>query len=587
MRAANNLLPVSFNDNLLSAFAALRKSLNTDMRPDRCSNSEDVLQNRFFLAGEEYRFEQAILWDRKDVKVENPLAGFELQYQDYLPLLADSLAARKDKRYANKWEEIISSWIAANPLSPRELRYSWSPYVISERLRNWLVSLHWLQNVLSVRIVHDLEESFALQTAFLAHNPEYDLQGNHLLQNFCGLAVCAAFLKGKKSPELRRRVLKKLAVIAEDQVLADGMHEEKSCAYHVKTFQDILEVIILAEAGGYSDVEKGDVFIEKLKYLAARMRAHLALTLAPAGDIPMFNDTKELDVKQVKKLVEVSEKYVFNEPILPGERIEGSGYLMGKTGDWAAVFDGGSGGPDHQLGHAHADHLGFELWLKDQKTISDSGNSTYIAGDERNWFRSTAAHNTVRIDRYDSMELWSAFRVGRRPSKHKVNIESSSHSLAVWRGSHDGYSFLPGSPIHERTFTLSNYGVCIWDELTGTGIHLIESFLHLHPGIELIPGDNMNVIDYKNKVKKITAGLEIEELIPDCICSLKRWKTQGPEKNSKQGWIAGFWPKRANCSLTCGSGYYAPSFSKKIPRTMLRLSCETALPLKLCWVLSC
>ena len=46
----------------------------------------------------------------------------------------------------------------------------------------------------------------------------------------------------------------------------------------------------------------------------------------------------------------------------------------------------------------------------------DTGTSTYAAGPVRDRERSTAAHNTVEVDRRDSTEVWGAFRPADGPA---------------------------------------------------------------------------------------------------------------------------------------------------------------------------
>ena len=64
--------------------------------------------------------------------------------------------------------------------------------------------------------------------------------------------------------------------------------------------------------------------------------------------------------------------------------------------------------------HAHADTLSCVVHVDGAPLLIDTGTSTYAAGPVRDRERSTAAHNTVEVDRRDSTEVWGAFRAGRR-----------------------------------------------------------------------------------------------------------------------------------------------------------------------------
>ena len=60
-------------------------------------------------------------------------------------------------------------------------------------------------------------------------------------------------------------------------------------------------------------------------------------------------------------------------------------------------------GPLGDGGHGHYDLLSFEAWAGGRPLIVDPGRYTYAEGEPnlRHWFKGTAAHNTVCVDRLD------------------------------------------------------------------------------------------------------------------------------------------------------------------------------------------
>ena len=84
---------------------------------------------------------------------------------------------------------------------------------------------------------------------------------------------------------------------------------------------------------------------------------------------------------------------------------------------------------------AIADFFSFELSLRGTRVVVDSGVSTYETGPMREYCRSTRAHNTVEIEGQDLVELWGAFRVGRRCRPREVE----------WKELEDGLSFRGGT----------------------------------------------------------------------------------------------------------------------------------------------
>ena len=115
----------------------------------------------------------------------------------------------------------------------------------------------------------------------------------------------------------------------------------------------------------------------------------------------------------------------------------------------------------------------------------DGGTSTYEPGPERDWVRSTRAHNTVEVGGEDQCEFFDAFRVGRRARPREVRGRVDVDGLHV-SGWHDGYHRLPGRPAHARELRFLPEGaLLVWDEVRPTGRHEAVSRLHFPPGAAL------------------------------------------------------------------------------------------------------
>jgi len=565
------LLPVLWDSPALGQFATFRR----ERAGLRLSQAEGVLDNRFVLVNRTFEFAERLNWHREDIRRETPLAGFELHYQSHLEDLALAWERTRDRRYVAKWQELIRSWIRGNPpQGPDFARFSWSPYVIAERVRNWLSSGFWMRAALTAELRKTIDESLAQQIAFLANNLESHLQANHLLQNLCALAVGTCFLGGDGTEAMRRRVLSRLARVAEAQVLADGMHEERSFSYHIKALADLLEVLICTP---------GEEGTGGLRDCAGRMAAVVASTLSEVGDLPLMNDSQEIPQEAAEWVTARASEYASLPRPSAAARCSGSGYLAGRTGPWSAVFDVGPPGPGHQLGHAHADHLSFELWYRGSKLICDSGNATYTRGVARQWYRSTAAHNTVRLDGEDSLETWGAFRVGRRPKRQTGRILSSGDSTVRWAGAHDAYRHLHGSPVHERFFCMNAGGVCVLDSISGKADHSVESFLHFHPAIvlEAIRGEGLaeaGIAALRNAFPQHGPQGRFER-------AGWRWRFDAPG-TAGGGLVVALWPAGIEATVEEGSGGYAPAFSTEEQAAFLRLSARCALPVRLGWLMS-
>jgi len=580
-RDATKLRSFNWNSPTVKGFAEFRRK-RAGLRE---SQADEVVRSCFTLVNKPYQFGDSVDWQREDIKEHVTLAGFELHYQPYLEDLALSWRKTRDSRYLDKYVELVQWWIEGNPPNGADFsRFSWSPYVISERIRNWISSCYWAKDNLPQSFLSLFEESLACQLCFLAHNLERDLQGNHLLQNLCGLAVGASFFEGSLAGSFRDKALSQLARTAESQMLADGMHEERSFFYHLKATAELVEVLAVADAGGFvrgGPKAKGE--INRIADVTGRMAGFLRSTLSEIGTLPLLNDGEEVLRESAEWVIAKSSEYSSLRLPENDERSAGSGYLMGSVGPWAAVFDVGLPGPEHQLGHAHADHLGFELWHDGQKLICDSGNSTYAPGEQRRWYRGTAAHNTMKVDGEDSLELWSSFRVGRWPQRSSGKVIEQDSAHVVWYGAHDGYRHLEGHPCHKRWLCMREDLVYIFDRIEGGGTHSIGSFLHLHPAVQV------------NRIQEGFVGylrwLRSEALLPishlldrPCSCSVWQW-TYGEENNgATTGLLACLWPAKLQADVREVSSWYAPAFSHQMKNVTLSVSVSSRLPVELGWV---
>jgi uncharacterized heparinase superfamily protein len=116
----------------------------------------------------------------------------------------------------------------------------------------------------------------------------------------------------------------------------------------------------------------------------------------------------------------------------------------------------------------------------------NSGTSVYGNSDDRLLQRGTAAHSTIQIDKENSSEVWSGFRVARRavPFNIQINSNSESDNEICFQASHNGYLRLKNRAIHTRKFNLTNNTWNIQDETTGYG-NIVVSRFYLHPEIEV------------------------------------------------------------------------------------------------------
>ena len=138
--------------------------------------------------------------------------------------------------------------------------------------------------------------------------------------------------------------------------------------------------------------------------------------------------------------------------------------------------------------HGHCDQLSFELFARGESLIVDPGSYVYTADPEaRNLFRSTAYHNTVRVDGQDQNRLLpdDLFRMAD-DTRAECLFWETGVDRDTFVGAHHGYERLASPVRHVRRIDLLKRegAVTILDALQGKGSRLVEVFLHLPPGAQ-------------------------------------------------------------------------------------------------------
>jgi Heparinase II/III-like protein/Heparinase II/III N-terminus len=228
------------------------------------------------------------------------------------------------------------------------------------------------------------------------------------------------------------------------QILRDGGHYERSPAYHLVVLRDLLEV---------QAVSPHSWLVEAIE----RMRVFAAALARPDGAPALFNDGT-VDGPCLELPEPAAGLSVFGE----------SGFVVVRDGALWLAFRCGPAAPSFLPAHAHADALSLQLWWRGRPVLVDPGVFTYEPGPERDWYRSTAAHSTLRVDGRDQFRLWGAFRSGPLP---KVALRyAREHAV-------EASVVLPGRIRHVRRIEWVDNEVEINDRLEGRGRHRIESRL--------------------------------------------------------------------------------------------------------------
>jgi len=134
--------------------------------------------------------------------------------------------------------------------------------------------------------------------------------------------------------------------------------------------------------------------------------------------------------------------------------------------------------------HTHNDKLSVIVRIADHELLSDSGTFCYTRDAKaRNYYRSTAAHNTVRVDEEEqntySLDPRKMFAMSNDARVSPIEL-SQSEGVTRLSALHTGYSRL--GVIHTRNVKcLEKRELVLEDQLTGTGVHHVDINFHLGP----------------------------------------------------------------------------------------------------------
>jgi hypothetical protein len=238
--------------------------------------------------------------------------------------------------------------------------------------------------------------------------------------------------------------------------------------------QDVLQLgLLLEDADGRNAARR----------CWSRMAGYAAWARHPDGDVALLNDAGLSEDALPAEVIRIGKLIGWESAatIDGGRWFSNVGHVVWHGDPWHVFFDVGAIGPDVQPGHGHADTLTLECSVDNVRLLVDPGTYHYDHGDIRDYDRSTAAHNTVCIDRIDSSEVWGVFRVGRRAHVQEARVEIHPHHLHA-TAAHDGYRRLPGGPVHRRSVVVENAGALqIEDKIEGGGEHHVSGGWLLEP----------------------------------------------------------------------------------------------------------
>jgi Heparinase II/III-like protein/Heparinase II/III N-terminus len=350
-----------------------------------------------------------------------------------------------------------------------------------------------------------------------------DVRSNHYVGNIVallldGLALRGAYPSADQWIEYAMRAIPREVTL---QLLPDGVDYEKSLAYHKLVTELLLVALLAMKRAGFS--MPGEA--------ARRIRSacrYSANCTRPDGLTPNVGDNDSArvltwdwaDPRDHRPLIGVAAvlfedgalkaiaaraplavpwllgtsglecwQRLRPEPPSPDSaHYDAGGVVVVRNGDNYLWCDVGEVGLAGRGGHGHNDLFSFELVLGGAPLVVDPGSPVYSADfDTHNRFRSTAYHNTLRIDGEELAPMTGWWRIRNDAIPFDVEV-SRDPDFTTIRATHSGYDRLP-DPVHhtrELQFSPTRGLVLCHDELRCHGRHLVERFFRLAPSVTAV-----------------------------------------------------------------------------------------------------
>jgi len=417
---------------------------------------------------------------------------WELNRHQHLVILAQDALLHQREESRTELATQLEQWMEQNPFQ-RGINWA-SALEVAFRALSWI----WIYHLDGPRLPAALRARF-LQTLYRhglhleANLSHYFSPNTHLLGEAVALyALGVVLLEWPRSEHWRKLGESVLDQQLDCQVQADGSHFEHSSYYHVYA----LDMFLFAAALGAMKPRWQEVLTRMAVYLDALMgpsrrlpfigdddggrffhpfgnpaeygRATLATAAALLGGGTwawLRSDWRWQGAWWMPALPELEDGN--HHPEL--RRFDNIGMVVWARDERQVLFDCGGFGWG-RAGHSHSDALHIVVRQGEQEILIDPGTFSYSDKEQRNAFRGSAAHNTVRINGQDQAVPDGPFGWKGGPEIRLLYCEMERVAASC---SYNGFR-------HVRRLELSDPScIHIHEEIDGPpGEHFLEFFWH-------------------------------------------------------------------------------------------------------------
>lgn len=432
---------------------------------------------------------------------------WELNRHHHLVVLAQAWRLTGDERYKSKLFALLESWQRDNPVQ-RGINWA-SALEVAFRALSWA----WVYHLTASDMTEEFRAEFL--TGLYRHGLHLDANlsvyfspNTHLLGE--AVALHAVGVLFPFFPDSQRWVKKGARIVEEQmqfQVCPDGSHFEQSSYYHIYALDLFVFHSLLQPVSSW--------YRQRLHGMADYARS----LLGPAWSIPLWGDDDggrlfhpfgiraqfgRASMATCSVLLNrgawlrneadfldqalwwigpaVLDKQPLRSPELESLRYPDSGMTFLQQGDVQAAVDAGPFGWGG-AGHSHSDTLSLVLRRGGEEILIDPGTFTYISDPHwRDWFRGSAAHNTLRIAGKNQAGFQGPFRWESKPVVECLEWKTEgAKDLLEAKVIYEGFAHRRVVVFEKPDFFL------IIDEVSGpAGQYEIEQFWHFGVSVRIL-----------------------------------------------------------------------------------------------------
>jgi len=320
--------------------------------------------------------------------------------------LAHAWMRTGERKYADRWLEIVRGWDRAHPYQPFDparnyllTDMTWRDMQVAWRTLSLLHGVFMLDDApFTVEDWRYLTDFIRLHADHLLEESKDRLERQHAQNHVLQIGV-ALIMAGVLFPELARAEdyvrygAETVRMNMERAIFPDGGSDEDSPSYSHFIARLYLEAYLLL-------LNNGRESIPGLRESVLKQYEWLRLTMAPDGTAPRISDSYAMDaradLRRVSRLLPVR-----TDPAEGDAYLEDSRVVVLRRGRLTLLADA----MDYRRGHQHAGRPQILLWYGEDPVLVDGGCSSYDRWEFYLPLMTAAYHNVIRVPgEHDSRE---------------------------------------------------------------------------------------------------------------------------------------------------------------------------------------